>query len=331
MTATSHLRSFQALELAIRTGSLRAAADALAITPAAVGQRVKALEDYLGVDLLARGRSGLRPTASLHAALPHLGAAFRELEAAATLLELQRGQEIHIAAASDFAELWLKPRIGAFRAQHPNILFCINGEGEAPLRLGPVDCEISFGPRREGGERLFADFVLPITSPENTARIARLSERERLEGFPLLHLDFYKDDPAALDWERWIASHKLRRTAPERGIRFQRISPVLEAVLANAGLAICGVALLSEFIEDGRLSLPFTAAAGTWTEHAFQARFRSDSLVRPQVKRFRDWLMGESATTSDWLDARFKRDGDDTVEGNRSLPLVRQGLIFPSG
>src|SRR5580658_3412497 len=295
MTTTSHLRSFQALELAIRTGSLRAAAEALAITPAAVGQRVKALEDYLGIDLLARARSGLRPAPSLQAALPHLRAAFRELDAAATLLDLQRGQEIHIAAVSDFADLWLKPRIGAFEAEHPNILFCINGEGEAPLRLGPVDCEISFGPGRDGSDQLFKDFVLPISSPDNTARIARLTETERLEGFPLLHLDFYKDDPAAPDWERWIAGQKLLRTAPERGIRFQRITPVLEAVLANAGLAICGVALLSELVEDGRLSLPFDAATGSWTQCAFDARFRSDALVRPQVKRFRDWLLGKSS------------------------------------
>jgi LysR family glycine cleavage system transcriptional activator len=306
MTATSHLRSLQALELAIRTGSLRAAADALAITPAAVGQRVKALEDYLGIDLLTRGRSGLRPAPSLQAALPHLRAAFRELDAAATLLDLQRGQEIHIAAVSDFADLWLKPRIGAFEAEHPNILFCINGEGEAPLRLGPVDCEISFGPGRDGSDQLFKDFVLPISSPENTARIARLSKLERLEGFPLLHLDFYKDDAAAPDWERWIASQKLRRTAPERGIRFQRISPVLEAVLANAGLAICGVALLAEFIKDGRLSLPFPSTSGAWTDHAFQARFRGDALIRPQVKRFREWLLGQSAATAFWL-ARHAR------------------------
>src|SRR6202522_290562 len=95
MTATSHLRSFQALELAIRTGSLRAAADALAITPAAVGQRVKALEDYLGIDLLVRGRSGLRPTSELSGALEHLRAAFQELDTVATILNLQRADEIH--------------------------------------------------------------------------------------------------------------------------------------------------------------------------------------------------------------------------------------------
>jgi len=304
MPATPHLRSLQALELALRTGSLQAAAVILGITPAAVGQRVKALEDYLGVDLLVRGRSGLRATASLDPAIAHLNAAFRELEAAAALLDLQRGSEIHIAAASDFADLWLNPRIAAFRAAHPNTRFCINGEGDAPLRLGPVDCEITFGPAA-GGDLLFHDYVAPISSPENTARIAGLTPRDRLEGFPLLHLDFYKDDPAVPDWSDWIRGHELRRTAPERGIRFQRIMPVLEAVLANAGLAICGLGLVSELLEEKRLSLPFSAASGVWTAHGFHARFRGDTLGRPQVRRFREWLLAESQLTVDWLWRRF--------------------------
>lgn len=306
MPATPHLRSLQALELALRTGSLQAAANLLGITPAAVGQRVKALEEYLGVDLLVRGRSGLKATASLAPAVSRLSAAFRELEAAAALLDLQRGSEIHIAAVSDFVDLWLRPRLGAFRADHPNTLFCINGEGDAPLRLGRVDCEITFGPVA-GGDLLFRDYVAPISSPENTDRIAWLPKRERLEGFPLLHLDFYKEDPAVPDWSEWIRDHRLRRTAPERGIRFQRISPVLEAVLANAGLAICGLGLVSELLEVKRLSLPFSATSGVWTAHAFQARYRSDSLSRPQVRRFRDWLLAEGRVTEDWLWRRFGR------------------------
>ena len=306
MPATPHLRSLQALELALRTGSLQAAAAILGITPAAVGQRVKALEDYLGVDLLVRGRSGLKATASLEPAIAHLNAAFRELETAAALLDLQRGSEIHIAAASDFVDLWLKPRIAAFRTAHPNTRFCINGEGDAPLRLGPVDCEITFGPAA-GGDLLFHDYVAPISSPENRARIAGLTPRESLEGFPLLHLDFYKEDPAVPDWPEWIRVHNLQRTAPERGIRFQRIAPVLEAILADAGPAICGLGLVSEMLEEKRLSLLFFPASGVWTVHAFHARFRSDTLGRPQVRRFREWILAESKLTADWLRRRFGR------------------------
>lgn len=301
--ALSHLKSLQALELALRLGSLQAAAGALWITPAAVGQRIKALEDYLGVELVVRGRSGLRPTAELAGAIEHLRTAFRELDSVAAMLNLQRGDEIHIAATSDFADFWLKPRIESFKAEHPHVLFCINGEGDVPLRLGQADCEISFGPLRPNArdDLLFRDFVLPISTPENMRRISNIALRERLEGFPLLHLDFYKEDSSAPNWATWIKTQRLKRTEPNRGIRFQRIKPALEAVRANAGLTICGLALLRPYIEDGTLSLPFPVSTGQWTDHAFQARFRPDALHRPQVKRLREWLMGQATITQDWL------------------------------
>jgi LysR family glycine cleavage system transcriptional activator len=303
MVAPTHLRAFQALEAAFRTGSLKGAADLLTITPAAVGQRIKALEDYLGVELLMRGRAGLTPAPALRAATQHLRAAFRELEAAADVLDLHRGQEIHIAAASDFAELWLKPRLSRFRATHPNTRFCINGEGDAPLRLGAADCEISFGAASPSAntDMLFRDFVIPISSPENTRRISVLKKRDQLEGFPLLHLDFYKNDPASPGWPQWVVANQFRRTAPERGMRFQRIAPVLEAVFADAGLTLCGLALISEHIESARLSLPFSTVTGVCTQHAFQARFRGDVALRPQVRRFRAWLAEEAAATRTWL------------------------------
>jgi LysR family transcriptional regulator, glycine cleavage system transcriptional activator len=300
--SVSHLKSLQALELALRLGSLQAAGRALWITPAAVGQRIKALEDYLGTDLVVRGRSGLRPTSGLSGALEHLRAAFQELDTVATMLNLQRGDEIHIAATSDLADLWMKPRLDSFRAQHPHVLFCINGEGDAPLRIGQVDCEISFGAQRNAPDDvLFRDLVLPISSPENTRRISRVALRDRLEGFPLLHLDFYKEDSSAPNWATWIKTQGLKRTEPNRGIRFQRIKPALEAVRANAGLTICGLALIGPYIDDGTLSLPFPVETGQWTQHAFQSRFRPDALLRPQVKRFREWLMGQAAVTREWL------------------------------
>ncbi|MBS0377824.1 MAG: LysR family transcriptional regulator [Proteobacteria bacterium] len=300
----THLRSLQALELALRTGSLQAAAEVLWLTPAAVGQRIKALEEYLGVDLLVRGRSGLRPTAELSAALAHLRTAFEELDAAAALLNLQRGDQIHLAAMSDFVELWLRPRLRTFAAEHPQIQFCINGEGDAPLRIGDVDCEIRFGaeqPAVSESDLLFRDFVLPVASPENAHRLARLKPSERLEGFPLLHVDFYRDDREVPNWSDWAEAHGCRRTDPNRGIRFQRIQPALEAVGANAGVALCGLALSRESVERSELCFPFPVSTGRWSAHAFRADFRPKSVVRPQVKAFRQWLLAEATLTRDWL------------------------------
>lgn len=307
MDGPTHLRSLQALELALRTGSLKAAAERLAISPAAAGQRVKALEDYLGIALLVRGRTGLQATPALVGALPHLEAAFRELGSVTEMLDLQRGQEIHVAAASDFADLWLQQRLPGFAVAHPNIRFSVNGAGTAPLRLGRIDCEITFGPAHAPQrderrvDRLFADFVLPISSPEIDARVANRPERDRLEGLALFHVDFYKDDPQAPKWPQWVAAEGHQRNAPERGIRFTRVAQAIETVADGAGYAMCGIALARSRLESGELSLPFPLTTGRWTSHSFNVRIRSDALLRPQVRRFRQWLLEEAKSTEEWL------------------------------
>ncbi|MBO9575628.1 MAG: LysR family transcriptional regulator [Sphingobium sp.] len=303
MGQPSHLKSLQALELAARTGSFAAAAELLAITPAAVGQRVKALEDYLGVELIVRGRAGIRPTEALLRALPELAAAFAGIEAASDLLDMQRPQELHIAAPPDFADLWLAPRLASFRASHPQIRLCINGLGDVPMRLGHADCEILFGAAPADGQcdLLFHDFVLPVASPVNVERTRTLPPAERLEGFPLLHLDFYKDDPARLSWPCWFERNGIERTAPERGMHFQRISGALDAVLAHAGIVLCGAALLGKALEDGRLGTPYPAATGCRSDHAFIARFRPRHTTAPTAERFRAWLGEQAESTRRWL------------------------------
>lgn len=309
MAAPFHLRSLQALEMAVRTGSFVAAAGQLGITPAAVGQRVKALEDYLGVELLVRGRGGIRPGPGLRAALPMLHQAFAALEAAADELALQRVQEIHVAAMSDVVDLWLAPRLGRFRAAHPNIRFCINGEGDAPLRIGRVDCEIAFGPDANDGDAdlLFHDHVVPIASPLNVARLAAADADSRLEGFPILHLDFYRNDPAGLSWPEWVAANGVRRTAPERGMRFQRVRAALDAVAANAGLTLCGLALAAGGLAAGSIARAYPVATGRRCQHGLTARYRAETRDGPHVRRFRAWLREEGSATAAWLDAELQR------------------------
>lgn len=304
MVTPSHLKALQALELAVRTGSLKDAAERLAITPAAVGQRIKTLEDYLGIPLLERGRAGIRPSEELAAALPHLHDGFVALEGASRELDLQRWHEIHIAAASDFAELWLAPRLPRFREAHPNIRFCINGIGDIPMRLGRVDCEIGFGPATASdGQVLFHDFAIPIASPGNFERVMQTPAETRLEGFPLLHLDFYKNDPAGISWPQWTAAHGIARTAPERGMRFQRIADALSAVDADAGLSLCGLALILDRVAEGSVRLIYPTATGIRSGHAFRLKVRPDAATKPHVGRFLDWLRRESAATAEHIEA----------------------------
>jgi len=297
-----HLNALQALDLAVRHGSLKAAAAALSITPAAVGQRIKTLEDYLGVELLVRARTGLRPSIELAGAVEHLNLAFTELAKVSNALEMQRGNEIHIAADTDWINLWLNPRLPDFKAKFPNVKFCLNGEGDAPARLGPADCEIRFCAHEGGANQdlLFRDYLVIIASPENERRIMALPTDQRLEGFPLLHLDFYRNDPNAVTWPNWVRRHGFRSNAPERGIRFQRIEPAIDAVISNAGCVISGIAMLQGQIEAGQLCFPLATRGGSWTEHAFCANFKPSTAVKPSIRQFRSWLLEKAEESQVW-------------------------------
>ena len=103
-------------------------------------------------------------------------------------------------------------------------------------------------------------------------------------------------------WQKWEKGEEQ----PGRTLASLKTAG-LDAVLANAGFAICGLALISHYIDDGRVSLPFPIDTGAWTEHAFQASFGNDALVRPQVRRFKTWLLAESALTNKWLMERTAR------------------------
>lgn len=300
MPAATHLKSLQALEMALRQGSLKRAAEALAITPAAVGQRIRALEDYLGTDLLVRGRSGLQPTAELDRAVFDLKAAFAALDRVTQTLDFQRITEIHIVADIDWADLWLLPRLPKFRAENPNILFCVNGAGDVPVHIGAPDCRIAYGPPTSG-DVLFTDILLPVTSPDNLRRLADWDKNMPMEGMPLLHLKEQRGDPARPGWTDWFNQHGQRREGMDRGVHYRHARLALEAVRQDVGFLVCGLSLFQEDLAAGRVLLPFPADQHIIAPQPYHLTIRETKPMRPQLQKFCDWLRNEAAQTGDWL------------------------------
>lgn len=295
MSAATHLKALQALELAIRCGSLRAAADHLGITPAAVGQRIRALEDYLGTDLLLRGRSGLQPTPEAEHALSDLKTAFAALERVTETLDFQRVSEIQIVADPDWAELWLEPRLPAFRAAHPNVRFCINGTGDVPLRLGAPDLRIVYGCGE--GEALFTDVLLPVSGPDNLRRIDGKPLAAQMEGLPLLHLKAQLEEAGHPGWVAWFERFGHRESGQDRGIRYQHARLALEAVRREVGYLVCGLSLVQEDLKAGSLVNPFPMQQHLTAPHPYRLKIRPDAERRPQVQRFAAWLRNEASET----------------------------------
>ena len=85
-------------------------------------------------------------------------------------------------------------------------------------------------------------------------------------------------------------------------MRFQRITAALDAVRANAGISLCGLALILDLVADGGIRLPYPPSTGIWSQHGFCARFRLDASAKPHVSRFRAWLRAEGRRTAEALD-----------------------------
>jgi len=282
--------------MAIRVGSLKGAAELLGITPAAVGQRIRSLENYLRTDLLMRGRSGLQPTTDLNRALVDLKAAFAALDRVTEDLDFQRVTEIHVVADADWSELWLLPRLEEFKKENPNILFCINGAGDVPLRLGAPDCRIEYGEPGKG-EVLYRDRLLPVVSPENVYRMDIGGGQVSLEGMPFLHLEAQRDDGLHPGWLDWVAAFGHRSEGAERGVHYRNTRTALEAVRKTVGFLICGLSLVERDLTEGSVVLPFPANQNLVAPMPYVLTVTAHGTMRPQLQRFCDWLRDEALLT----------------------------------
>ena len=79
-----HLNALRAFEAAARLGSFVGAAGELGVTPAAVGQQVRLLEDYFGSPLFERDGRKLILTDAARSVLPEIKDAFDTLAVDAT-------------------------------------------------------------------------------------------------------------------------------------------------------------------------------------------------------------------------------------------------------
>jgi LysR family transcriptional regulator, glycine cleavage system transcriptional activator len=123
MIAPNHLNALRAFEAVARHLSYVAAADELNVTPAAVGQLVRGLEEVLGVELFHRSTTGparLVLTEQARAAIPDLQAGFDHLAMAFERLKAGQGRTtVSVTVPPAFADKWLLQRVEHFGAQYP--------------------------------------------------------------------------------------------------------------------------------------------------------------------------------------------------------------------
>lgn len=120
------LNALRVFDAAARHLSFTRAADELAVTPAAVGQQIRALEDMLGVVLFRRTPKGLELTGEANAGLDALRQGFLQFEESVRAMQAgQSSQSLTIAAPRDLTAKWLAPRLARYSQQAPDVRFTL--------------------------------------------------------------------------------------------------------------------------------------------------------------------------------------------------------------
>ena len=137
------LNGLRVLDAAARHLSFTRAADELAVTPAAVGQQIRALEDLLGVILFRRTSKGLELTDEAAAGLDAIREGFLRFEEG--VQAMQAGQSSHvytIACPRDFFAAWLSARLAAFREGTPHLRFALIGS-DSPVDFAEANLDLA--------------------------------------------------------------------------------------------------------------------------------------------------------------------------------------------
>lgn len=173
------LNGLRVFDAAARHLSFTRAADELAVTPAAVGQQIRALEDLLGVVLFRRTPKGLELTPEAENGLDALRAGFLQFEEAVRAMQAgQSSKSLTIAAPRDFTAKWLAPRLAAYGQNDPELRFILlNIDDEVDFTQANIDLAVEWaaGPGEHEGVKIADGAMISVIGPAENASQSPIS------------------------------------------------------------------------------------------------------------------------------------------------------------
>ncbi len=302
MRAPDHLNALRAFEASARHESFSGAASELHVTPAAVGQLVRRLEEVLGTALFHRGASGrtrLVLTDAARRALPDIRAGFDRLSLG--VARLQEGSStgvLTVTASPAFAAKWLLPRLHRFQAAWPETDVRLDVRMELlDFVAQGIDVGVRYGAGAWTGvtaEKLMSEVIYPVCSPALLHRHRRLRQPSDLAGLGLIH-DLSVDAHAGFaTWSAWLSGAGAGDVETRRGLRINNSAAVLQAAIDGQGVALARSILVRDDLASGRLvrlfpEIEFESAL------AYYVVYRPECAAAPKLVAFRDWLAGEAS------------------------------------
>lgn len=312
------LRGLQAFEAAARNGSFASAARELSVSPAAISQLIRGLEEQIGRELFQRLNRRVVLTEAGQEVFPRLMAAFDALRNVSR--ELAGGESrpsLIVSVPPSMAMGWLPRRLGKFVSLHGAIDISLRGEPDpVPFEGERIDLRLSYGrfPYRDHEtHEIVVDSVYPLCSPSFLGEHGPFDTPEALlRASHLIHTDW---GPASAMYPSWWTWSDAQGLPPGRHLRHGLTVDSSRAALdlAESGLGIVlgqGI-YAAESVEGGKLVVACDRPLPL--NQPYCLTIPRDRMQRPVVTWFRDWLADECTTAVRSL---------QTASGSQSIELA---------
>ncbi|MCL9781619.1 LysR substrate-binding domain-containing protein [Vibrio sp. S4M6] len=294
-----HLNALRAFEASARHQSFSTAAEELHVTPAAVGQLVRSLEEWLDTPLFHRtntGKARLIPTEAAEHALPDIRNGFDKLMLG--LERLQQGsvnQTLTVAMSPSFAEKWLLLRLESFQTLDTNTTVRLDTNlSLVDFAAQHIDIGIRYGQGQWPGlvaEKLMGEEVYPVCSAQFLEQ-RTLHQPEDLLCVPLIHDGSLGTHAGFPTWSDWLNKARVNGGNKAQHLQINNSAAVLQSAVDGHGVALARSVMVKRELDDGRLIRLFPNIA-LESALAYYLVYRPECSTWPKIQSFKAWLFSE--------------------------------------
>lgn len=215
-----HLLPYKYVEEIAKAGSIRKAAETLAITPSALNRRLLSVEDELGVAIFERLAVGVRLNTAGEILLEHIRNQMSDLERVKSQiadLSGQRRGDVSIAASPEMIGSFLSSEVRAYQKEFPGVRFKVQQKFRGNIERALVEHEVDIGIIYEPLK--IADFqtIFNVQQPV----MCLLQKDHPLSNKESLRLYECAEFPLILPEASWGLRHLLEQSAIRLGLNLR--------------------------------------------------------------------------------------------------------------
>ncbi|MDF2489252.1 MAG: LysR family transcriptional regulator [Pseudomonas sp.] len=283
---------------AARHLSFTRSAEELHITPGAVSQQIRQLEERLGFRLFLRRARGVELSAEGQRLAQTVSEAYGNIDA--ELRRLDAGEirgTVRLRSIPSFLAKWLTPRLPRLQQRYPDIQLSLVAE-DSNQALDPSDFDLAVD-LNDGSypgmlsTPLLDEQIFPVCSPSLLRGRPPLHGPADLVHYPLLHdITAWRGSSEYAEWEFYLDGIGAGGQDVRRGHTFNRNHLTIEAAIAGIGVAIARRTLLNDELERGTLIIPFGVPVPNHKRYV--VLYLPGGLNQPGARAVHDWLVEEA-------------------------------------